>query len=176
MRKLLSILLLIFSVTAHAQPADTLFSDLRATEWAGSFHFEVFNWTPFGPTRVYSSAEYQIQISFLDQLNAEGQIPYMFSKDVSMAEGFDSFVFNKIDVQACPNEARLIEVKDEKAGAYSGVVHAPNCKKGQARTIKDLTIQKMQRNGDNLNIVLADKAIGKAVTFQVIYKLHKTSK
>ncbi|MDG0817293.1 hypothetical protein [Bdellovibrio svalbardensis] len=176
MRKILSILFFFaLSVTAQAQPAEALFNDLRSTNWEGSFHFDVFNWSPLGPHKAHTSQEYKIQISFLDELNAQGQIPYMFSKDVSKAKGFDSFVFENIDVQACPNEARLIEVKTEQAGAYSGVVHAPACKNGK-RKIKDLTVQKIVRSGDDLRIVLADNAIGKAVTFQVIYNLHKVQK
>lgn len=172
MRSLFSCFILLVSLGANAHPNEELFSQLKSTSWKGSFHFEVYRKGLTGVKKAYTSAEYQIGLRIEDQMSESGQIPYVFEKDVSQAKGFDAFVFKKIDVQACPGEARLIEVSGETEGAFSGVVHAPECK-GEKRTIKQLPVQSLQVQGDQLNIVIADKAIGEAVTFRIIYKLQK---
>lgn len=159
---------------AQDESQNKLFEELRSTSWVGSFHFEVFRKTLGGNkklTRV--SDEYAINVQFTDAQTEDGKISYYFSKDVTKAKGADKFVFNHIDVQACEGEPRELEVLSENGdGSYAGTVYAPECKKGK-RTIKTLNVQSIERDGDNLSIILADKAIGEYVTFKVIYKFKQ---
>lgn len=166
-----------FNSFAAANNNETLFSELKSTSWTGSFHFEVFNKTLSGKKRLAkTSEEYSIDVDFAEAMTEEGQIPYLFSKDVESAEKFDKFVFNNIDVQSCPGETRQVEVLGQNDdGSYNGTVHAPECKDGK-RTVKQLHIQSIKRDGDHLSIIIAEKAIGEFVTFKIIYKFTRLAK
>ncbi len=173
MRNILFAFVMALSATSFAQPVDNLLNEVKNSNYAGTFHFEVYKLGMLGRIKLFKSNSYDIQIQFGDQLTDDGQIPYLFGKDTTSAKGFEKFVFEKIDAKPCQeNEPRYIEVTGEKNGVFKGAVNAASCKDGE-RKMKRLAVQSIQKSGDKLDIVISDKAIGPMLTFKVIYSLQK---